>query len=86
MQIYGFTERRDEHEGEKQGHIFEELNDDDLADVNGGVDISPVSADSVCINFYLAAGMVNSRKCENCFYFHYENGASYCSHPHFGKK
>ena len=26
------------------------------------------------------------KKCGNCFYFHYENGASDCSHPHFGKK
>ena len=47
--------------------FFEELSDDDLDDVNGGVDISPVSADSFCDNFYLAAGMVNSRKCGNCF-------------------
>ena len=36
--------------------FFEELSDDDLDDVNGGVDISPVSADSFCDNFYLAAG------------------------------
>ena len=72
--------------GRSRDTFFEELSDDDLDDVNGGVDISPVSADSFCDNFYLAAGMVNSRKCGNCFYFHYENGASYCSHPHFGKK
>ena len=66
--------------------FLEERSDDDLDDVNGGVDISQASADSFCDNFYLAAGMVNSRKCGTCFYFHYGNGGSYCSHLHFGKK
>lgn len=66
--------------------FIEELDDEALDDVNGGVNISPMSADSVCDNFYLAAGMVNAKKCGNCFYFHHENGATYCSHPHFGKK
>ena len=33
--------------------FLEERSDDDLDDVNGGVDISPVSADSFCDNFIL---------------------------------
>ena len=66
--------------------LLQPLNDDDLLDINGGIGRSDVSCEAAgCGWFYAAAGTQTEQKCVNCFYFHPEEGKTYCSHPRFGR-